>query len=295
MARGRPVLVGAVLAVLAVAACGSPSAGPSDGRITVVTSTDVWGSVAQAVGGNDVDVTAIIHKPTQDPHDYQSSPLDAATIARAQLVVYNGNGYDDFFPTDLKATPSDGRRAIVAFDLSGKPASDNEHIFYDLPTVRKVADAIAKSLGALRPAHAAAFTANAQRFDRKLADLATTARTLAAAHARVVVTEPVADYLLAAAGIQDATPPAFERAVESDTDIPVSALSAMTNLITAKQVSALINNAQTETALTDQLIDKAHQAGLPVIDVTETLPAGTTDYVRWMTNQLDALTSAIDH
>jgi zinc/manganese transport system substrate-binding protein len=291
----RAALVGLMLCVLAVAGCGTPSGVADDGRIQVVTSTDVWGSVAAAVGGRDVDVTAIIHNPNQDPHDYQSTPLDAAKIGAAQLAVYNGDGYDDFFSADLRATSSAKRATIVAFDLSGQPASANEHIFYDLPTVTKVADAVAARLGKLQPAHAAAFIRNAKTFDAHVDSLLATVRRIGVRHPgqRVVVTEPVADYLLRAAGVTDATPPTFERAVESDTDVPVAALSATLNLIAGHQVAAVVDNAQTQTDVTDQLTGKARAAGIPVVDVTETLPRDVTGYLPWMTAQVNALSAAL--
>jgi zinc/manganese transport system substrate-binding protein len=285
----------AVIGVFGVAACGTSAATPTDGRIQVVTSTDVWASVVTAVGGDDVDVTAIIHNPSQDPHDYQSTPSDAAKIDKAQLALYNGNGYDDFFAADLKATPSPSRTAIVAFALSGQSTNANEHVFYDLPTVVRVADAVAAQLSRIQPAHASAFKRNAAAFDGAVNSVLASARQIGAHHPgrSVVVTEPVADYLLTAAGIRDATPPAFEHAVESDTDIPVAAINAATNLITTHQVAALINNAQTVTNVTSQLAAKARTSNVPVVNVTETLPPGVSGYLPWMTAQVKALTAAI--
>ena len=284
-----------VLASCGLAACGTSTASPSGDRIPVVASTDVWGSVVAAVGGADVQVTAIIHDPSQDPHDYQSTPSDAARISVAKLAVYNGNGYDDFFARDLAASSSAGRATIVAFALSGKPSSANEHIFYDLPTVTKVADAVAAQLGRIRPAHASTYTANAAAFDRGVNGLLAPARQIGVRHPgrQVVVTEPVADYLLQAAGVTDGTPPAFEHAVEADTDIPVAAINATTQLIAAHRVAAVINNAQTVTNLTTQLVGTAHANGIPVVDVTETLPAGATGYLAWMAGQVDALATAL--
>ena len=54
-----------------------------------------------------------------------------------------------------------------------------------------------------------------------------------------------------------------------------------------------MNNAQTETDVTNQLKAKAATAGIPVVDVTETLPAGTTDYVGWIGKEVDALSKAL--
>lgn len=296
--RAAAVVAGIVLGGLTLAACGTSDASTSpDGAVRVVTSTDVWGSVVSAVGGRYADVTAIIHDPSQDPHDYQTSPADAAKISKAQLVVYNGDGYDDFFATNLHAVTSGNVPTVVAFDLSGRQATkdSNEHVFYDLPTVAKVADKVAVQLGKLQPAHAADFTRNAATFDKGVDTLLATVRQIGAQHpgSKAVVTEPVADYLLQAAGITDATPPAFERAVESDTDVPVAAINDTMNLISNRQVAVLVNNSQAETDLTTQLGNKATTADVPVVDVTETLPQGQTAYLPWMTAQVKALSAAI--
>jgi zinc/manganese transport system substrate-binding protein len=281
------------MAAAVLAACANGSAAPADGKIKVVASTDVWGSVVKAVGGDAVAVTSIIDDPTKDPHDYEVKASDTAAVAGAQLLVSNGIGYDDFFAKAV-ATVGAGKPSVVAFDVSGRTKADdtNEHVFYDLPTVRKVADKIAEDLGGIDPSKKSAFDANAKAFDAKLDDL--TARIAAIpAGRKVVVTEPVANYLLAAAHVTDATPEAFEKAVEAGSDIPVSAVADATALIANRQVDALVNNAQTETDLTNQLKRKAAAADIPVVDVTETLPAGTTDYVGWIGKEVDALSKAL--
>ena len=63
---------------------------------------------------------------------------------------------------------------------------------------------------------------------------------------------------------------------------------------TADPVRALIVNAQTETPTTDQVRQAAESAGVPVVEMTETLPADQPDYVSWMGSQIDALTAALN-
>ncbi|MFC0430135.1 metal ABC transporter solute-binding protein, Zn/Mn family [Kutzneria buriramensis] len=281
------------MAAMTAAACGNGSAAPADGKIKVVASTDVWGSVVRAVGGDDVAVTSIIDDPTKDPHDYEIKPTDTAAVAGAQLLVSNGIGYDDFFAKAV-STVGAGKPSVVAFDVSGKTKTDdtNEHVFYDLPTVKKVADKIAEDLGNIDAGRKATFDANAKAFDAKIDGLIAQLGKLPAGK-KAVVTEPVANYLLAAGNVSDATPEAFEKAVEGGTDIPVAAVAAATALIQNHQVDALVNNAQTETDVTNQLKAKAAAANIPVVDVTETLPAGTTDYVGWIGKEVDALSKAL--
>jgi zinc/manganese transport system substrate-binding protein len=300
---GRRLLTAtAGVAMLAMAAtgCGSssgdPAAPPDPNKIAVVTSTNVWGSVVRAVGGDTVQVTSIISDPSADPHSYEDKPENAAAVSAAKLLVYNGGGYDDFFK-GLADTAAGDTRKIVAFDLAGKgpSGSTNEHVWYDLPTVRKVADQVAEELGAVAPDKKDTFASNAKAFDAKLDELIGKARQIGQARpgTKVIFTEPVPEYLLETAGLENATPEEFSEAVEEETDPPAAAVAETTALVTSKRVAALINNSQAETPVTNALKESANRSGVPVVDVTETLPQGVTSYVDWMTKQVDALANAV--
>jgi zinc/manganese transport system substrate-binding protein len=288
----------AVTAGLAAAACAVSAGEPADsaGRIPVAASTNVWGSVVRAVGGDAVVIHSLIDDPSADPHAYEAKPADMITLSSARLVVYNGGGYDDFFPK-LVANANSGARRVVAFDLAGKgpSGSTNEHVWYDLPTVKKVADTVAAELGALSPAHKDTFAGNAATFAGKIDELAARTGRIGAEHpgAKAVVTEPVPEYLLQVAGLSDVTPAEFTQAVEEETDPPAQAMAELTGLLAGRRVAALIDNAQTETPVTRVLRESAGKHGVPVVDVTETLPAGVTGYLDWMTRQVDALASAL--
>jgi zinc/manganese transport system substrate-binding protein len=315
-------LVAAVSAAITVAACGQsePAAqSPSSlagGSVAVVASTDVWASVAKVVGGNEVDVKAIIADPAGDPHSYQVTVKDAATLRDAALVVYNGGGYDEFVERSLG---TGGPKRVNAFDLhkkaSGQPPSttrgfahpaaaagvagaheegENEHVWYELPTVALVASEIANQLGQLKPSAKATFDAHAKAFNGNLDTLTARTGEIAAAHQgkQVLMTEPVAHYLLAAAKLTDVTPEEFVEAIEEETDPPAAAVAEIQQVVTQRRIAVLVHNPQTETPVVADLLTKARAAGLPVVDMTETLPTGL-DYVTWMGNQIQALSAAL--
>lgn len=293
-------LIGLVTAAAALAAglagCGGGNSGdPSDGdgKIQAVASTDVWGSVLSAVGGDQVRVTSIIHEPGADPHSYETTPRDALATQDAQVTLANGGGYDDFF-TEL-ADQAPNAKKLVACDI-GATGDDNEHVWYSFETVEKVADQVAAAFGQLRPAAAQTFTGNATAFKAAVDALRRQTEQVGAAHpgATVLATEPVAHYLLETAKITDATPHEFSEAVENESDVPAAALAEVNAQISGKRVKAVVDNAQTVTPVTQQVVDNARQAGLPVVDVTETLPAGAKDYVSWLTGEVNALAGALN-
>ncbi|WP_414941977.1 metal ABC transporter solute-binding protein, Zn/Mn family [Amycolatopsis sp. cmx-11-51] len=267
------------------------AANPGGGeKIKVVASTDVWGSVVTAVGGDKVEVTSIIHDPSADPHSYETTASDAIAAKNAKLTLSNGGGYDEFF--SKLADQAAGAQKLVAVDIAAT-GNENEHVWYSLPGVEKVADQVAAKLGEIQPASKDAFTANATAFKGKTQDLLKKVTGLGASGGRVVATEPVAHYLLDSAKVTDATPPAFAEAVEAEQDVPAAALNQVKQLISGKQVKALVNNAQTTTPVTQQVVGDAKSAGIAVVDVTETLPQGVTDYIAWMTKAVDALAGAL--
>ena len=100
--------------------------------------------------------------------------------------------------------------------------------------------------------------------------------------------------LIESAGLVDATPPEFARAIEEDTDPPAAVVAQTLQLFGSDPVRALIVNAQTETPTTDQVRQAAQTGGVPIVEVSETLPAGSGDYVSWMGGQVDALATALD-
>jgi zinc/manganese transport system substrate-binding protein len=294
----KPLLrAGAALAAVGMlTACGSPAAPVG---LSVVASTDVYGAIASAVGGKAVTVTSIIHSADADPHEYEATPTDALAVSKATVLVYNGAGYDDF-ATKLRDASSTKPTAVDVSALSGFDTSApdfNEHVWYSLPTVKRLADTLATDLAAADPAQAATFAANAKAFDSAVDTITAKVDAIKARHsgARVAITEPVPGYLVAAAGLVVATPPAFSAAVEEGTDPPASVVTA--NLATFSgpdKVTALVENAQTEGPTTTQAEQAAAANGVPVVKVTETLPSGVTDYVTWMSGQVDALAAALD-
>ena len=299
LTRLGKAIAGLATVALVVTGCGDGTvtdSGSASGKIKVVASTNVWGSVAQAVGGDAVEVTSILSDPAADPHSYEGKPADTAAIGEAGLVLHNGGGYDDFFSTSLDASGTKAAR-IEAFQVSGKAGEPeaNEHVWYDLPTVRKVADLVAQDLGAIAPDRKELFAGNAKAFGAGIDELITKVEDAGKAKpgAAVVATEPVADYLIDLAGLKNATPAEFAEAIEEESDPSIAAVAETTDLITGKQVVALINNAQTEIPATKQLTLTAAAAGVPVVPVTETLPEGVTGYLDWMSKQVDALAGAL--
>jgi zinc/manganese transport system substrate-binding protein len=287
--------VGLATAALAVSGCTDNHSGHDHdhGAASVVATTDVWGSVASAVAGEHASVKSVETGANADPHSFEATPADVATIADASLVVYNGGGYDHWVDDVLAGDPEID--AVDAYSLRNAEEPANEHVFYDVGVAKAVAAEIAERLAENEPSHADLYRANATEFGKRADAIAESQRAIGKAHpsGSVVATEPVAYYLLRNAGITDRTPPGFASAVEEGDDPSPANVAAMLDLINAREVSVLLFNPQTETPATTQIRDAAQQASLPIVTVTETLPQGV-DYLTWQRDTTDELAQQFD-
>ncbi|MFI0372293.1 metal ABC transporter solute-binding protein, Zn/Mn family [Actinomadura sp. 1N219] len=262
-----------------------------------MASTNVYGDIARRIGGGEVSVTSFISDPGQDPHSFEAGTRSRLALAKAKVVIENGGGYDDFVGTLLKGSGSKAE-VLNAVRISGKTAPAggelNEHVWYDLPSMALLADRISAALAKADPGDAATFSANAAAFKAELKTLEGRLAELKAAHAgeSVAITEPVPGHLLAAAGLENRTPEEFSEAIEEGDDVPPRVLRETLALITEKKVEALVYNAQTSGPNTERLEKAAKDGGVPVVPVTETLPAGQ-NYVSWMDGNIAALRKAL--
>jgi zinc/manganese transport system substrate-binding protein len=299
--------VGVLSLVMAASACGSSAdgspgssgAGAGGGTtLSVVASTNVYGDLVKQIAGDKAEVTSIISDPGADPHSYEANSRTQLELSKADVVIENGGGYDDFVDTMMK-TANNGKATVLnVVDISGKKAPSggelNEHVWYDFPTVEKLVTELVSTLSAKDPAGASAFEAGGAAFTDKVKQMQSTEASIKAAHAGagVAITEPVPLYLLEACGLVDKTPAEFSEAIEEGTDVSAGVLSETLDLFAQKKVSLLAYNEQTSGPETEKVKDAATAAKVPVVPVTETLPAGK-DYVSWMSGNLSAIQTAL--
>jgi zinc/manganese transport system substrate-binding protein len=295
-------LVAALVAALAGCATGTRAgAAPhSDGEfpaIRVVASTNVWGDIAAAVGGDHVDVTSLITDAAQDPHEFEPSGRDELAVSRADVVVVNGGGYDDFLDRMVHALRTQPT-VITATDAAASVPSvhsDNEHLWFDLDAVASVADALADTYSTIDPAHTTDFRSAAKAFDNSLAPVRNAIAAVRTAHAGtpVAITEPLPLYLVEAAGLDNVTPEQFSEAIEEGIDVSPSELSDTVALFTDRRVDLLVYNDQSASGQTEQVLAAARRSDVPVLPVGETLPAGQ-HYQQWIGGIVGALAADLD-
>jgi zinc/manganese transport system substrate-binding protein len=303
--------VGAVAAtMLMLAACNSTSSTSTSSTtpsgatsstagaapVNVVASTNVWGDIAKQVGDGHVNVTSIMSDPNADPHEFEADAKTGAALSKAQFVIENGLGYDNFMGKLLTASPNPSRVILNAADvmqISGPDA--NPHIWYDIAKIPAVASGIADQLGKLDPGDAATFTANAKTFNDSLAPIDAAIANIKAKYpgAPVGYTERVPGYLVEAAGLTLATPASFAQSIEDGNDPSPADNAAMDAALTDKKIKVLLYNGQVTSPATETVKQLAQKNGVPVVGVTETRPPTVKDFQDWQLRQINEITTAL--
>ncbi|MGB3486053.1 MAG: zinc ABC transporter substrate-binding protein [Mycobacterium sp.] len=289
--------------------------------VEVVVSVDQWGDIVSELGGDCARVTTVLASSSVDPHDYEPAPSDAATFEGAQLIVVNGGHYDEW-ATKLAATSAPNAPVVDALAAAGTPEDEhgaddhspdehgadehdhdghdhdggtNPHAWYSPTAVTAVADAVTARLSALAPDVADYFDQRHTAFESSLQPYFSTIDAIKSGSAgkSYAATESVFDDMAAAVGLTNRTPVGFQASSANETDPSPADLDAFLRLLGDKEVDVLIYNTQTEGSVPQQLRAAAESAGIPVVEVTETVAPGTDSFEAWQVQQLDSLAEAL--
>ena len=284
--------------------------GGMTGSIKVVASTNVWASVIEIIGGDWVEVTAIIDNVAQDPHSYEATARDQLAVQDSELVIANGGGYDEFMTQLVSAT--DGEKIFLEL-VEGKHshteddhdatnaeaaevnAHENEHIWYDLHAVADAAELIAEAINELRPEAFDDVNQNYDFFASELENLQLRIDSLRdrALGLGAIAVEGVGNLMLTDAGFENLTPQSLADAIEEERDVPLTAADEARTLIKNKLVVLLVTNTQVQDAVSADLVKMAESVGTPVVELSEVIPSEDQDYLDWMASVIDRLQQAI--
>ncbi|MFU8797885.1 MAG: metal ABC transporter solute-binding protein, Zn/Mn family [Gammaproteobacteria bacterium] len=252
---------------------------PVSAALRVVAAENVYGELAKIIGGEFVEVRSILNNTTQDPHLFSATPGIAKAVAKADLVIYNGLGYDDWM---RKLVSVSSKSVIVVADLTSYKTGENPHLWYDPTVMPKLAQKLTDEFIAQDPKNQKiyeknlqVFTTDYQRLTQRIQDLKKDLQGVS-----VLVTESLFDYMGAALGLK-------MQVLNSASPGPRE-LKHMEDAIKQRHVKFLIYNTQVNQPLVNRLRELAYQKGIPTVGVTETQPVGVS-YIQWMGQQLELL------
>ncbi len=290
----------ALLLIMSIwlSACSGGSVGSStpssSTAINVVAAENFYGDMVKQLGGKHVSVTSIISDPNVDPHEYESSVKTAIMVSKAQIVIENGGGYDDWMDKLLSGSPNSNRLVLKAIDVAQIKLSENEHVWYSIDNAATIAQAITHDLKKLDPADTETFDSNLQAFKQSLQPIQQKIVAIKSKYAGMPVglTETIYLYQAGPLGLNVLTPFEFQKAMAEGNEPPADTVVTAENQIDHHQIKVLIYNEQTITPSTTKLENDAMAQNIPIVPVTETMPRGKT-YQTWMLDQLNTLEQAL--
>lgn len=276
-----------------VAACGSgQSTSEKNGTIEVAASVNQWGTVAKALGGDNVNVTSIINSTNVDAHDYEPTTSDIAKLQKAQVIIVNGAGYDAWA---VKATQTANATIVNAAEIGGVNDGENPHVWFSADVRKAVAQAITEAYEQANAAKKNDFdkmndqwTAEENNVESKIAEVKQKTDGLAYA-----ATESVASYLAEDMGLADATPSGYARATANESEPTPTDIKQFTDALKAGEIKLLVVNTQEESELTGKITDAAKSVEVPMVELTEQMPEQYDSLTAWMEGLVDAFSQAI--
>jgi zinc/manganese transport system substrate-binding protein len=230
-----------ILFFLLSACSGGPvgSTTPSSSTaINVVAAENFYGDIVKQLGGSHVSVTSIISDPNVDPHEYESNAQTAIQVSKAQLVIENGGGYDDWMDKILSGSPNPNRLLLKGFEVAQVKLPENEHVWYSIDNAATIAQAITNDLKELDPADAATFDSNLQTFMQSLQPIQQKIVAIKSKYAGTPVglTETIYLYQAVPLGLNVLTPFEFQKAMAEGNEPPADTVVTAENQIIHHQI-----------------------------------------------------------
>ncbi|RZS31139.1 zinc/manganese transport system substrate-binding protein [Herbihabitans rhizosphaerae] len=169
---------GLIAVLLLVAGC----SGTTEGRPSVVVTTNILGDITRTVVGDQADVTVLM-KPNADPHSFGISAQQAAQLERAGLVVYNGLGLEEGVLRTVASAAGSGvptvpvgeRTNPISYTGGENAGQPDPHFWTDPGRMREAVTVIADQVIAhVRGVDEAVVRANAARLRDEIAALEST-------------------------------------------------------------------------------------------------------------------------
>ncbi len=271
-------------AVVAAGGCGSGAEGDA-GRPRIVVTTTVLGSVVEGLVGDAAEVVVLMPNGA-DPHDFQPSARDAATLGDADLVVENGLGLEEGLRDAISAARDGGVRVFSATDhvrlrklgKADEHGSEDPHIWMDPIAMRDVVEALAvilrRDLGLDLTKRASGLTRRLEALDAEirqtLSAIPSDRRRLVTGHESMGYFADRYRFTLVGALIPSSS---------SQAQVSAANLADVRALVEREGVPAIFDEAGTPAGVADAIGD---QTGAEVVEIASHRLPGDGSYLTFM-------------
>lgn len=290
----------AVGLVWAAGACGSDDADdtPDDTAvettepIAVVASVNQWGSLAEQIGGDDVEVTSIVSSTAVDAHDFEPQTADVAALQEAEIVVSNGAGYDTWATSNL----TEDTTSVCAAQIVGAITGDNPHLWFSKDARVGMATELADAFSKARPDLSDQFAERLAEWQESEDEVEELMAAFVEDHPDVTyaATEAVAYYLMSDLGFEDLTPQGYAQSAANESEPAPADLQEFQELVESGGVDVLVDNTQQLSDTATMITESAQTGEVPLFDVSEQMPEDAENLTAWIRSLVETIDQLFD-
>jgi zinc/manganese transport system substrate-binding protein len=291
--------------------CFSFSAQAAEQKIKVVASFSILGDIVQQVGGDDIDLHILAGR-NSDAHVFEPTPSDAKTLAKADLVIINGLGFEGWMERLIAASGYKGPIVVVTQGIKALVPEEEEehghheehnhgetdpHAWHNVANVKLYVSHIRDALIKQDASNAKAYTMRANEYLAKLTQLDAWIKSEIAkvpmSKRKLVTTHDSFQYYADAYGVSFIAP----LGVSTDSETSAAEMAKLIDQLRSSQVQAVFLENIADGRLINQLQAdaKAHIGGTLYSDAlsAEQGPAGS--YIELMRHNTTQLVAGMLH
>jgi zinc/manganese transport system substrate-binding protein len=287
----------AVLIIIMMALCHHAEA--ANAPLRVVASFSILADIARNIGDDAVEVTSLVGADS-DAHTFQPSPEDAKKLAKADLILINGLGFEGWMQRLIEASGSKAKVVTVSDGLQARAivtpqGTVDPHAWQNLANGRLYAKNIATAFELARPSQASAIAARANDYDAELDQMDRSFRQQFAeiprAQRKIITSHDAFGYFGAAYGVTFLAPVG----VSTDAEPSASDIAALIQQIKAEGIKQIFIENMSNPQLIKQISKDAgvRLGGALYADALSAANGPAPTYVAMFNNNVRLLKSAM--
>ncbi len=158
-----------IVSIVCFSGC-APKTPPVQKKIGIVVTIAPLRDFAEAVGGDQVDVTRLLPVGA-DPHSWEPRPSDIEAISNADIFIYIGGGLEPW----TGSLPDLGNKTVIdassIADIIDSQSVEDPHLWLDIGNDEKIIDVITEELSIKSPENSAVFQKNSDDYKKKLKEM----------------------------------------------------------------------------------------------------------------------------
>lgn len=253
--------------------------------IKVVAAEKFYADTASAIGGNYTKTASILNSPNIDPHLFAISAKTALAFDDAEVLIYNGLGYDSWVQQLLYNRRNNDKKFFIinTSTLMQSKINNNPHLWYDPRTFLALAKNLKEVFIKMRPEFKESFDLNYNNFNKRYKVIYNQLNNIKKGYAskiKVTATEPVFGYMSDALGFL-MLGEEFQWAMMNNTEVSPRTLANYQDLLKHYKVKVVFYNQQVYNSLIKSTLNLADKYDIPCVGISETMPIND-DIITWL-------------